>query len=454
MPDGKFNPTQTGRQSAGGRGGVEDSIPFSSEYGMRRHSTMFRARVVLPPLLVILGVVLGMPENAAAQARRPAGGKAAATNGSIRTASSANFRLVTDLSEQETQELLARLETMLKLVSGYYGKRNIRTIDMYVARNIRTWPADVLAQMDPDGIAQIRGGGGVTLGRTAYVNGRAADAAAVVYAAADHGTPQHEAVHAYCLLAFGRCGPVWYAEGMAEVGQYWRENDKSVNAPQEVIDYLRSREPKPLLEIVNNPLETSGDSWQNYAWRWALCHLLGFNENYTDRFKPLGLAMLNGQTIGFEQVYGDQAAEIQFEYRFFLRHLAPGYRVDLCSWDWKSKPLPAKRSGSSLRVNAARGWQAAKVRLDAGVMYSFEATGEWTVEPQGNTFTADGDADGVGRLVGSIFKDYALSDEFELGTVGTFVAPGDGALFVRCRDDWGRLADNKGTITLRIRSLE
>lgn len=394
-----------------------------------------------------------IPAAASAQTRRPAG-KGGVTSGPVRTASSANFRLVTDLSDKEAQELLQRLESMLKLVSAYYGKRNVRAIDMYVARDISQWPADVLAQMDPQGIAKIEEGAGVTLGTTAFVAGRPVDAVAVVYAVADHGTPQHEAVHAYCTLAFGRCGPVWYAEGMAEVGQYWRENDKSVKAPPEVIDYLRSRPPKPLLEIVNNPLETTGDSWQNYAWRWALCHLLGFNENYSDRFKPLGLAMLGGQNVDFASVYGDQAAEIAFEYEFFIRNLAPGYRVDLCSWDWKSKPQPAKRSGSTIRINAGRGWQAAKVRVEGDAAYSYDCTGEWTIGPDGAPLSANGDESGAGRLVGCILHDYQLSEEFELGHSGRFVAPSSGALFLRCRDDWGSLADNKGAVTFRIRTAD
>ena len=43
------------------------------------------------------------------------------------------------------------------------------------------------------------------------------------------------------------------------------------------------------------------------------------------------------------------------------------------------------------------------------------------------------------------------SDPFELGEKGTFVGPSEGQLFVRCRDEWTRLADNKGDITLYVR---
>ena len=413
-----------------------------------RYFTSRRRLLVL--MLAAVSQLALLPQRAIAQNRRPAVNQSALLAGGLRTLSSQNFRLVTDLSDKEARDLLLRLETMLKLVSSYFGKRNIRTIDMYVAKDIGKWPTDATAQLEPIGIEMIRAGGGITLGKTALINGRPVDAQAVVYAVADHGTPQHEAVHAYCILAFGTAGPVWYAEGMAEVGQYWKEGDKSVTAAQEVVDYLRSQSPRPLDKIVNNPLETTGDSWQNYAWRWALCHLLGHNENYTERFKPLGLGLLNRQSVDFWQVYGSQAAEIDFEYQLFHKNLEAGYRVDLCSWDWKSKPAAPRSSGNTFKVQAARGWQAAKLQLKAGASYRVEAAGEWTLEPDTAAVTGNGGKDGRGRLVGCLFQDYQLSDEFELGTNTTFVAPVDGALFVRCREGWGAIADNKGSLNCKL----
>src|SRR5204863_1301611 len=136
-------------------------------------------------------------------------------------------------------------------------------IECYVVKDLRKWPAGAI---DPVGLESIEDGAGVTVTRT-MSQGGAFLAKATVYAIADRGTPQHEAVHAYCGQAFGRTGPLWYSEGMAEMGQYWRANDASVNAHPLVIRYLRSSRPKSLNEIVNSR-EYTGDSWQNYAWRW------------------------------------------------------------------------------------------------------------------------------------------------------------------------------------------
>src|SRR5262249_38670118 len=147
----------------------------------------------------------------------------------------------------------------------------------------------------------------------------------------------------------------------AEMGQYWVEGERAVNANPIVVKYIRESKPKSLLEIVD-PESVTGDSWENYAWRWALCHLLANNPNYSTRFHPLGMGFLTKQDVSFEKVYGDVAQEISFEYLFFLENMERGYRVDLCAWDWKRKfrPLTAPTPISVL-IDAQRGWQGTGV---------------------------------------------------------------------------------------------
>ncbi len=402
-------------------------------------------------LAFLLGFGVPVPDAALAQRRVR---KPAATDEgppSPKLFKSANFHVMTDLPRDDAEELLKRLETMLKLVSAYWGRRNPRTIEMFVVDDIKHWPEGSLAKMSPEGLLSIRTGGGLTVTEV-ISSGQRFISKAIVYAGADHGTPQHEAVHAYCGHAFGELGPVWYAEGMAEVGNYWRENDKSVNADPVVIKYLRSGAPRPLNDIVDNPLETSGDSGQNYAWRWALCHLLGFNENYTQRFKPLGMAFLAGQDVSFWKVYGTQAKEIEFEYQLFLKDMQPGYRCDLCSWDWKTKFKGLLGSASvQARIRADRGWQGSRLKVLAGTEYEYSTDGTWKLSPDGDPVTPDGDADGAGRLIGVLFNDYQLSDPIELGATGTFTAPANGDLFLRCRDGWADIGDNGGAINVKLR---
>jgi hypothetical protein len=346
---------------------------------------------------------------------------------------------------------------MLKLISTYWGRPNARTIEMYVVKDLNVWPQGAISG---EGLDSITAGGGITVSRTLeranVVTGQKSIVAAesVVYAVADRGTPQHEAVHAYCAQTFGRTGPTWYAEGMAEMGQYWQDKDSSVNCHEIVVEYLKSEPPKELTEITAAGQQT-GDSWRNYAWRWALCHLLANNPNYAPRFRPLGLALLTNQDTSFEAVYGPMEREITFEYQFFLRHFGRGYRVDLCSWDWKTKFTALKGTSSvQAKIDASRGWQPSRLWAKENTRYAFTTTGTWKVAKEGDDLSPDGDAEGKGRLVGILLDDYQLSEPFDLGASGEWTAPQEGHLFLRCQDGWCDLADNKGTVAVRWKLAE
>ena len=371
---------------------------------------------------------------------------------------STHFVLHTDLPSTEARQLLRRLETMLSLVSKYWGQPLSGVIECYVVRDLDVWPDDAL---DPSGRAKIARRSGITHIETLNRGRQLIKAKAVVYAVADRGTPQHEAVHAYCGQTFGRVGPLWYSEGMAEMGTYWRQGDSSVLCPPYVINYLHAGRPKPIRDIVAEdgtsrrgaPVRT-GDSWRNYSWRWALCHLLANNPNYSDRFRPLGLGYLTGAPVSFERSYGAMMDEIEFEYRFFLGHVERGYRVDLCSWNWKRKFRQPDGGSIPSRIVANRGWQPSGTIVRRGGKYDYSTRGVWQIGPDGGDITADGLADGAGRLAGVIFSDYALSEPFALSAGGTFTPAADGKLFLRCRDAWNELADNSGFVAVTIKKSD
>jgi hypothetical protein len=369
----------------------------------------------------------------------------------IETYSSKNFTVSTDLPAQEAGELLERLETMLGLISKYWGRPLTGRVEMYVVNEPRNWPA---GSLPPEARASVEAGKGLTVTNT-VVRGDSFRAKSVVYAIAGHGSPQHEAVHAYCGQTFGWPGPVWYSEGMAEMGKYWRPDDPGVNADESVIRYLRSSTIKSIDDIVHG-VEWSGDSWQNYAWRWALCHLLSNNTNYATRFRPFGVGLLTRQNVNFVQTYGGMAKEITFEYQEFINHLEPGLRADLCSWDWKARFRPVQTGTiTTCKIDAGRGWQPSRLALLRGEEYEFSADGSWTITKNGVPGTADGNDEGAGRLVGAVLRDekgeYTLDEPFKLGRSGTFTAPVDGNLYLRCRDRWNSLADNSGSVTVRLK---
>lgn len=410
---------------------------------LQQSSHSIAVRAVLAALLC---GCFAVPAEAQEKRRRPNKKEPAAEAPRIEEYTSPHFLLRTDLPAADAAELLERLETMLGLVSDYWQRPPQGTIECNVVKDASLWTSDLLAPADR---ALIEGGGGITHTLTVTSRNRKASKA-VVFAGADHGTPQHEAVHAYCGQTFHRVGPVWYSEGMAEMGQYWRKNELAVRCDPLVVRYIRQARPRTMLEIVNGK-QISGDSWQEYSWRWALCHVLEHNPNYRQRFRALGLGLLNGQEVSFEEVFGPVADEISFEYDFFLQHFDVGYRVDLCVWDWKKKCRGLSASQTrKLEVQAGRGWQSSGCLLNAGQRYAFKTEGKCRYAKDGPEMDADGDAAGRGRLVGVVQDGFELSEPFDLGHEGEFDAPGAGKLFLRCRDDWGQLADNQGKLTLRL----
>ena len=443
-------------------------------------------------ILLLAGVgLLASPDFVSAQTTSKSKSKKSDTPppAGPRDYSSANFLVHTDLPEAEANDLLKRLETMLTLISKYWGRPNKQTIEMFVVRDLDVWPQNSL---EPAGRESIEQQAGITMtsGTVNRQTGKLLAAKSRVYAIADRGVPQHEAVHAYCHQMFGHAGPTWYAEGMAEMGHCWRDGESRVHCLPIVVKYLRGSEPKPLSAIVNSRDQT-GDSWQNYTWRWALCHLLANNPNYYDRFRPLGLGILSDQPDAtFERVYGSMSKEIAFEYLFFLEHFDLGYEVTLTAWDWKTKFRHAIGAVPvTCVIEAKRGWQPSRLLVKAGDELEITAEGSWSLSTDGPELSPFGDplpdqkpkpaADKKsapakrnsksepleelpsvvrddspfkpGQLVGVLFNDYELSAPFAIPADGTFVSPGEGQLFLRCEDAWNRLADNRGKVSLKFK---
>jgi len=357
-----------------------------------------------------------------------------------------HFLLYTDLSDRSAQILLAKLEVMYELVGQYFRKAPRQPVICYVVRDLSQW-AD--RGLDPKGVAKIAEKAGVTLTRTLRSRGLVES---VVYSCENHGVCQHEAVHAFCALTFGSTGPVWFSEGMAEMGQYWKPGELAVDINPHVIRYLQNAKPKRMAAIVAAG-QITGDSWEAYAWRWALCHLLANNPNYAKRFKQLGLNLMSQRNDdSFDNAFGPVAANISFEYDQFVENFGNGYRVDLCVWDWNTPAKKVPKSGhSKAQVIARSGWQATRVWINEGVSYDHVAEGTWGVGKGSEDLSADGSSDGEGELIGALLNDFKLSKPFVLGQKKTWVGQGEGQLYLRCRDGWTELEDNSGELSVAIR---
>ncbi|RLT16774.1 MAG: hypothetical protein DWI27_08055 [Planctomycetota bacterium] len=363
---------------------------------------------------------------------------------------SAHFAFLTDVSDREGRIILDKLERMAGLLEKYFGRGPTGLIEGFIVRDLAAFPAGTLAE--PDGVAKIREGAGICF------NARLGDQRkATLYSCADHGVIQHECTHGFCHMAFGSTGPTWLAEGVAELGNYWKEGEQAVDVAPAVMGYLQQAQPKRGLLEIAVPGRTPSGTWQDYAWRWALCHMLANNPNYADRFKPLAIALMEERPgVSFETVYGPVAKEVSFEYDQFLKTVGNGYRADLVPWPWKARfrPLTGKASLTT-KVKAAAGWQASGLTVERGDDYAVQADGDWKTATAGEPCTAAGAGAGRGRLEAAVLAEadggFTLSAPIALGPTCTFTAPITGQLVLRCADDWTQLADNEGELEVTLR---
>ncbi|MFM9058814.1 MAG: hypothetical protein ACKOSQ_06815 [Planctomycetaceae bacterium] len=361
---------------------------------------------------------------------------------------SKHFAFLTDVSDREWAIIEHKLERMVGRLEVYFGRQPQGLVQGFIARDLGAFPPGALA--DPRGVEKIRRGEGVCMCSSLGPQRRAE-----LYSCADHGVIQHECAHGFCHLTFGSTGPTWLSEGFAELANYWKDGETAVDIPPPVMGYLQKEPRRRRLTEIAVPGRTDPGTWQDYAWRWALCHLLASNPNYNDRFKPLAIQLMEGHPeASFESVYGPVAKEISFEYDQFLKAVGNGYRADLAAWPWRARfrPLPAGGK-TDVRVKAKGGWQSGGVTVEKGTRYEIVAIGTWRTATVGPPLDGAGDGAGRGRLVAAVLIDgdgYDLTAEIPIGTRSGFEAPASGRLHFRCADDWTALADNDGELAVTI----
>jgi hypothetical protein len=380
--------------------------------------------------------------------------------------------LYTDLPVEKAKASLVELEKVLDFATEHWKRPARGLIECHVVSDLPRWPTKL-----PQHVREaIEAGAGITITQTLR-SGGSFQARATVYASAKGTSVKHEIVHAYCRQAFGEVGPLWYAEGMAEMGQYFSPDAPGVNCEAGLARHLRTTPAPPLNDVLAMKQRTG----EGYAWTWSLCHVLANHPRYQDRFRQLGLALVAGKKGELRTAFTRHPAIakeiecIDFERRLMLANLEVGYRADLCAWDWDTEfgPIEPGKTGE-VTIEAARGWQATGLEVKPGDRVPYRTAGGWRLTKNGRAISADGDARGQGKLVGVLLRVEGPADEslrdssrlvetrprglqlgepFELGRQGTWTAREAGRLYVRCRDAWHELADNESSITLTLPRL-
>ena len=399
--------------------------------------------------------------------------------------------VITDLPPDRAKRLAAAVTDAAAAAAAAFGARQPGPVTVYAWDRTTAWPAD---QLPPQAQFALRGGppylqlntlrstDTITVAGIPVASDGRTDMSALYFGAAGDGVPERGAAAAVVSM-IADAAPGWYRDGVAEVARYAVPNDPAVRISEGDLAFLAGAAqngptPTRIAAAPDGPaVDPAAGRDGAIPFRWALVHLLAYNPNFQERFAAVGPLLAAGRTVEFAEAFGPVERELAFEYGQFLANLRQGVDPTLTAWDWKATPRPLERRATA-RVDARGGWQASKALVTAGQTIAYEASGDWAVgeddprpahvepsaeidrdreppprrRPPGDDLTANGGADGRGRLVAAVFdpQTLTLSEPVELGVSGSFAAPAAGHLVLRCRDDWGQLDDNRGRISVKL----
>jgi hypothetical protein len=293
----------------------------------------------------------------------------------------------------------------------------------------------------------------------------------------------HEGTHAFMNRWLGGAGPPWYMEGMAELlGTHRWEAGKLALA------YVpRTKEEVPYwgrVKVVKDEFAASRGMkleqimqynsqahlrTEPYAWSWAAAAFFDQHPRTQAAFRELK-SRTGDRTNDFSKQFYDSVKEhwreIDEDWQVFVTDCDYGY--DFARAAIVRKPaadLPA--GGATVSIAADRGWQSTGLKLRAGQAYQLAASGRFQVASEPKPWPCE--AGGVtiryhrGRPLGMLLA--AVSDEEmppgpltplvapqPIGAAATITPQMSGTLYLRINESPAGLADNAGTLTVRIES--
>jgi hypothetical protein len=233
-----------------------------------------------------------------------------------------SFILHTDLPKDIAHERLAGLNQLIHRLDAYWDSHLQGTIECYVVADLAAWPVD---SFPAEALEKLKLRSAVTLTDRLRKDDQVLSIKSIVYATNHVENLHHEVVHAYCWQTFQRCGPAWYAEGMAEVLGWSHNQTGGVRYFDWALKYLRAEKNLPTVtEVVTEPV-SKRPLWQTYARRWALCYVLMSDPRYAERFRKFGQQLLRGEDVNFTKSFADVLVLMANDYRKFQREARPGF---------------------------------------------------------------------------------------------------------------------------------
>ena len=293
----------------------------------------------------------------------------------------------------------------------------------------------------------------------------------------------HEGTH--CLMHTrlpAQPTPAWHFEGLAELfGTHaWREGElTSRYFPLDrdevplwgrikiVKEAFERREALQLTEVLNTGPRAHFSN-EPYGWCWSLSAFLDGHPRYRARFRELARVPGSEFPARFRAAYEPDWNDLQEEWQVFVGNIEYGYDLERTAIDFAvGEPLPD--AGAEVTLAADRGWQPSGYRLEAGRSYELSAAGRyqvddqpevWWCEPNGVSIRYYDEAP-LGILRAAVRPDLhdpaalsALLQPDNVGLGGRLTPTESGTLYLRINDSGAELADNAGTLAVRVKVVE
>jgi len=290
----------------------------------------------------------------------------------------------------------------------------------------------------------------------------------------------HEGTHAFMNSILGNCGPTWYMEGIAELLASHRWEGGKL----QMLYFPRNPEELPLwgrIRMIQEDLKANkfltleqilelrprdAESVELYGWCWAAATFFERHPRYHGSFRQLIHWVLQPD---FNELFRKTLREwwnwAEEEWAVFVHSLE--YNHDLSREVLDLTPgWPVPPVGAEVVIAADRGWQNTGLLLEAGKTYLLQAQGRyqlatepviWWSEPGGVSIRYYRGRP-LGILLAAVWPGIvpgappgdAFRNPIPVG-LGTRLTPKQtGTLFLRINDSPGELADNAGTLTVRV----
>lgn len=290
----------------------------------------------------------------------------------------------------------------------------------------------------------------------------------------------HEGTHAFMLRWLNGAGPPWYMEGLAELlgTHHWADGQLKLGimpASKEEVPYwgrvkiikdaYRSGSPLSLLEIMRFDPQAQLRV-EAYGWCWAAAAFLDAHPLTQAAFRQLK-SRVTDRTLEFSKHFYESVKPhwpaIVEDWQVFVANCDYGYDVARAA-AVRKVPSPPAANGTMVTLRADRGWQSTGCRLEAGQTYEVSASGRydvrpsWPCEPGGITIHYAANAP-LGMLLGSLTEleepgngivYTPLASPQPIGRHAELTPEVTGTLYLRINESASGLADNTGTLEVKI----